>query len=314
MSARRFARLVSLPVLVVSFLWVGAATALAQGAEGIDHNDQIVLNGQLVVPKGDTVGTAVILNGPARIYGTVQETLFVANGRVDIAGTIDQDVVVLNGSVHVRSTAHIGGDLVTQGTATVDPGATIDGSQQNVATRFDAHDLGFASRFAWWLGYSVSTLVFGLLLLLLFPGLDATVVTVWRARAGSAVGWGAAVFFLLPIVAVLFLVTIVGIPLGLFMLLALGLVYTVGYVVGVHVLGRLLVKPPTSRYLAFLVGWAILRVVGLVPILGGFAFLIVALIGLGVLLVGARRVDATAASTSTSMTPPPPPPPSPLPS
>ncbi len=307
MSARGFARSVGIVVLVAAFVSAGAAAAAADEGDGLDHNDQIVLNGQLVVQKGDTVGTAVILNGPARIYGTVQETLFVANGSVDVVGTIGQDVVVLNGAVRIRSTAHIGGDLVTQGSPTIDRGARIDGSQQNVATRFDANDLGLASRFAWWVGYSVSTLVLGLLLLLIFPGLDTTVMEVWRTRAGSAVGWGAAVFFLFPIVAVLFLVTIVGIPLGLFMLLAIALVYTVGYVVGAQVLGRLLIKPPTSRYLAFLVGWVILRVLGLIPILGGFTFLIASLVGLGVLLVGARRTEPTT-STSTAIAPPPPPP------
>jgi hypothetical protein len=66
---------------------------------------------------------------------------------------------------------------------------------------------------------------------------------------------GLLVFVVLPIVAVLLFVTIVGIPLGLFLLLALALVYSIGYVVSALALGRHVVKEDSSRYLAFLVGW-----------------------------------------------------------
>jgi hypothetical protein len=283
----------------------GGAPAAASDQSRIDRDDQIVLNGHLVVPADESVGSAVILNGPARIDGTVDETLFVLNGRADIAGSVGEDVVVINGAVVVRSGAHVGGDIVTRSAPTIEAGATVDGELRSVATRFDAERFGFASRLIWWIGYSASTLFLGLLVLLLFSALDGATARIWRERTGEAVGLGAAAFFLLPVVAVIFLVTIVGIPLGLFLLLGLGLLYTVGYVVGALVLGRLIVRPPTTRFLAFVVGWAILRLVGLVPVLGGFVWLIASLIGLGILAVAARRTGRVPA-------PPPPPPPAPV--
>jgi hypothetical protein len=189
----------------------------------------------------------------------------------------------------VLSGAQIDGDLVTSETPTVEQGATVTGDQQRVSTRFDAGAVGVASRFAWWLGYSVSTLFLGLLLLLIGPALDTAIVRAIRERMGASIGWGALVFFLLPIVAVLLLVIVVALPLGLFMLLALGLLYTVGYVVGAHAVGRLLVKQPTSRFLAFLAGWAILRAIGLIPVLGGLVWVLASIVGLGVLWVASRR-------------------------
>ena len=95
-------------------------------------------------------------------------------------------------------------------------------------------------------------------------------------------------FLLLPVVAVLLLVTVVGIPLGLFLLLALAFIYSVGYVIGALALGRLVVKAPTSRYVAFLAGWGALRVLALIPFLGGVAWLVATVVGLGTLWVGAR--------------------------
>jgi cytoskeletal protein CcmA (bactofilin family) len=303
---RPVGRVVILVALVTVAIVGGEASAAASDESGLDRDDQIVLNGRLVVPTDESVGSAVILNGPARIDGTVEQTLFVLNGRADIAGSVGDDVVVINGAVVVRSSAHVGGDIVTRSAPTIEEGAIVDGELRSVATRFDAERFGFASRLIWWIGYSASTLFLGLLLLLLFPALDVATVRVWRERTGEAVGLGAAAFFLLPVVAVIFLVTIVGIPLGLFLLLGLALVYTVGYVAGTLVLGRLIVRPPTTRFLAFVVGWAILRLVGLVPVLGGFVWLIASLIGLGILAVAARRTGRVAA-------PPPPPPPAPIP-
>jgi magnesium-transporting ATPase (P-type) len=277
--------------LVLGAVAAPPASAIDSKDELTDR-DQIVMNGRLLVPEGDTVDTAVLFHGSAAIEGTVTGSVVVFDGQTEISGHVQQDVFVFNGDVTVQSGAQIDGDLVTGRTPTVEPGATVGGQQQRISTRFDAGAVGVASRFAWWLGYSVSTLVLGLLLLLFAPGLDAAIIRSVRERMGASIGFGALVFFLLPIVAVLLLVIVVAIPLGLFMLLALGLLYTVGYVAGAHAIGRMLVKAPTSRFLAFLAGWGILRVLGLIPVLGGLAWTLASIFGLGVLWVASRRVPA----------------------
>jgi hypothetical protein len=123
---------------------------------------------------------------------------------------------------------------------------------------------------------------------------------------GATIGFGLLWFVLLPIVAVVLFVTIVGIPLGLFLLLALALVYTIGYVVGALALGRLVVKAPTSRYVAFLAGWVVLRILALVPFLGGFAWLVATVLGLGTLWVTARAAPREVGAVAPALSPPPP--------
>jgi hypothetical protein len=245
----------------------------------------------------------VIFNGHATIEGTVREDLFVMNGDTEIVGTVNGDVVVFNGDVAVRSGAEIGGDLVTQSTPQVEDGATIRGSQTNVATKFD-YDMGaFAGRFVWWLGYTVSVLILGLLLLAFAPLLDEAVVETVRARLGSSIGWGVALFFLLPIAAVFLLVTVVGIPLGLFVLFALALIYTIGYTVATHGVGRLVMRS-SSRYVAFLVGLVILRALALIPIVGGLLWLLASVWGLGLLAVAIRAGRTPRAVTAAGAPPP----------
>ena len=265
-----------------------APAAVAQDDDGPDTDDQVVLTGRLVVPEGDSVQTAVIFNGNATIEGTVSDVLVVFNGRTEITGTVGQDVVVFNGAVVLRSGARVGGDVISRQAPLIEEGATVGGSVDDLETRWDFWNLTFVGRLGWWLAYTVSTLVLGLVLLMLIPGLDPASIRALRDRLGATIGFGILWFILLPLVAVLLFVTLVGIPLGLFLLLALALIYSIGYVVGALALGRLVVKVPRSRYVAFLAGWGALRVIALVPFLGGLAWLVATVVGLGTLWVTAR--------------------------
>jgi hypothetical protein len=274
--------------LVLGVLLAAPASALSSSND-LSERDQVVLNGRLVIAEGETVDTAVLFHGSAAIAGTVTGSVVVFDGPTQITGHVQGDVFVFNGDVTVRSGARIDGDLVTGQSPTVEPGATVTGQQQRISTRFNTGVIGVASRIAWWIGYSVSTLILGLLLLSFAPALDDEISRAARGRMGASIGFGALLFFALPIVAVLFLAIVVAIPLGLFLLLALGFLYTVGYVAGAHAIGRRLVKAPTSRFLAFLAGWGILRALAFVPVLGGLLWTLASIFGLGVLWVVGRR-------------------------
>jgi hypothetical protein len=147
---------------------------------------------------------------------------------------------------------------------------------------------------------SVSTLVVGLVLVWLVGRGAAGILEAGRTQVGPAIGWGLLVFFGLPILAVMALVTLVGIPLGLGLLAALGLLYALGYGASAWVLGRSLLRPPTAWAVAFLVGWGILRVVALVPILGGLVWFAAVVFGLGVLVVAIWRGRSASRAAPTA--------------
>lgn len=277
---------------VAAFLCLGFVTlaprAVAQENGTPDTDDQIVLTGRLLVPEGRAVQTAILFSGDAVIDGTVAGWLVVFNGRTEITGTVEEDVVVFAGDVVLRSGSRVGGDVISLEDPQIEEGATIGGNVDDLSTRWNLYDVTFAGRFAWWLAYTVSTLVLGLVLLLLALRLDRASVRALRDRLWATIGFGLLALALLPVVAGLLIGTIVGIPLGLFLLFALALVYSIGYVVCALTLGRLVVKEPASRYVAFLVGWGVLRLIALVPFLGGIAWLVSTALGLGMLWVAAR--------------------------
>jgi len=74
------------------------------------------------------------------------------------------------------------------------------------------------------------------------------------------------VFFGLPILAIIGLLTLVGIPPGLGLLAALGLIYTLGYGATAWIVGRRILREPTAWVLALLVRRGILRELALIPI------------------------------------------------
>jgi hypothetical protein len=309
MTATRRARVLGLGVLL-SFPVVLALAAPAR-AVGLNTKDepQVVLTGKVVVESGQTVGDVVIFNGPSTIAGTVHGSFTSFNGDVTISGTVTKSVTSFNGDVTITGTARIGGDLVTNSTPTVAPGATIAGTRRHVNTDVLLGRVRWISRFAWWVAVTFSILVFGFVLLWLFPRAAEAVAATALQRVGPSIGLGFAFFFGIPIVAVAALVTVIGIPLGLGTLLALGAIYELGYTASCFALGRALVKLPSNRFLAFLAGWGIMRGVALIPVLGGLLWFAAAVYGLGVLAVAARvRRPETVGVAGAPLAMPPPPP------
>jgi hypothetical protein len=141
-------------------------------------------------------------------------------------------------------------------------------------------------------------LVLALLLLALAPrGLDAIDAT-WRTAVWPAVGWGVLLLIGLPLVALLAFVTLVAIPFGFGLALALFLIYALGYVVAAWLLGRRILGPPRSRIVAFLAGLGILRLLALIPFVAGVLGAIAVVVGLGAIVVTlwrARRLAPAAA-------------------
>ena len=285
----------ALTVGVALFVLFGLATpAWAQDAPGAEAF--VVLSGRADVPAGQQVGDLVVFHGSSAVDGTVNGSLTAFDAPVTIAGRVNGDVVVFNGKVELRSGANVTGDVVSRQAPVVAEGATIGGATRRVQTDVRWDGLGWIGAFAWWLAVSVSTLVVGLVLLWLVGRRGAAqIVEAGRTQIGGAIGWGLLVFFALPILGIIALVTVVGIPLGIGLLAALGLIYAVGYGAGAWILGRSILRGRTAWIVAFLVGWAILRVLALVPVLGGLLWFAAVVFGLGALVVAIWRVRTAAA-------------------
>lgn len=264
-----------------------ALAAPASAQAGTETDTQVVLTGRAEVRAGERADAVVIIDGPAVIDGDVDGAVVALNGDIRVSGTVEEDVVALNGRATIVGGARVGGDVVSSRAPQVDPGATVEGETKTV--RFSLRALGILFWVAWWVAVTVSLLILGMLLLALAPAAMAASYAVARAERGRAIGWGLLVAVALPVVSILVMLTVVGIPLGVIGLLSLALLYAMGYVVAALALGRMIVKEPTSRFLAFLAGLVILRVVGLIPVIGGLVTFVASAYGVGALAIAARR-------------------------
>jgi hypothetical protein len=232
------------------------------------------------------------------VIGQATGDVVAVSGPVRVSGTVEGDLVAVSDRARLTRGARVEGDVIYgDERPVVASGATVEGDLQKLDADEALSPGGFIGVLGLWIAFSVSTLLAGLLLLLLAPrALDAARAAA-RERAGGAVGWGLVIFFGVPIVAILAFLTIVGIPLAIALLLAVFPLYVLGYVTSAWLLGRRLVQG--RPVLGFLAGWVILRALALVPVLGGLVWFGATVFGLGALGVAAWRArggPATAAA------------------
>lgn len=293
---RRLAGSMAAVGLAVLAIIATGTPASAQTDDGAPSNI-VVLTGRAEVRPTDTVDNVFIADGPTLVAGTVRHAVIAVRGDVVVRGTVDEDVVAVDGQVVVEGTGHIAGDVLSRRRPVVQPGGAVDGSWTRWNPAAFRRGVLVASRVLLWIAFTISTLVLGLLLGLLAPRAAAAIADA-ATNVGPVVGWGLLLTIGLPVVAVLLIFTLVGLPLGLGVLGALGLVYGVAYTAGAWVLGRIVARR-SKPIVSYLAGWSILRAIALVPILGGLASFAGVVLGLGAIGVAAhraRRPDPSSAS------------------
>jgi len=267
----------TLVCLVLAF----APATVGAAAQPMEAEDQIVLSGTVEVPRGNEVGEVVVLHGSARIDGVALGDVIVLDGGIIVDGQVSGSVIAMDGSVKLGSSAHVGGDVTARGRIAVSQGAVVDGRIRQHAAFTWRTPVSLFGRFATWLAVTVSTLLLGLAIVFLAPrGMEAAFDA---ARNGPwlAAAWGVGLAAGIPILAILAVASLVALPLGLAVVLALVLAAFAGYSLAAYVLGRLVWSNPERQVVPFLVGWAALRVVALIPFVSGVTFVLAAAFGLG---------------------------------
>jgi hypothetical protein len=274
---------------------ISSAAASAQEAERPlqEPRPQVVLSGNVVVPRGRVVGEVVVFHGSATIGGVAAGDVIVLDGPVTVGGQVAGDVIAFDGPVRLQGTAQVGGQVLAGGEVTAADGAEVAGGVRQglrVTLSGPAEVLGALLAAA---AMAASTLVVLLALLLLAPrGLDR-VASAARTAPLASFGWGLVATIALPAAAVVLAASVVGLPLGLALLLALALVGLVGLVAAAFAVGRLLVGTHRSRIAALFAGWGVVAVLGLVPFLNVAVWGIGAVFGVGTILVAAWRARGT---------------------
>jgi hypothetical protein len=271
-------------LLLVAFASLAAPAAAMPVAGEADDDAIVVVNGDVEVEHGELAKGVFIVDGDAHIRGRVDGDVVLVAGDAVVRGRIDGNLVTIAGRARLMPRARVGGPLIYGDEAPrLAPGARVAGEIEKESWLDSLDLLPLVGAFAFWLAMSISAAVLGIVFLLVAPrALDAAFEQA-RSRFWTAVGIGAGIFLVLPLVAFLSAITLAGLPLAIAIGLAMLPLAALAYVTAAWALGRALVKPPNGRILSFLVGLAILRALALIPALGILVWLAAVIAGLGLL-------------------------------
>jgi hypothetical protein len=288
------AALLAVLALAVPAVTARAAPAAVGGERAGDGNEDavVVVLGDVVVPRGETVDGVFVASGDVRIAGRVDGDVLVFSGDVLVSGRIDGDLFTASGEARLLPSAEVTGDVAY---GDEHPEVALDARVHGDVTKEDFPDLGglvpWIGGFVVWLAIGFSALILGALLLLIAPRAADALEARSRERVGPLIAIGIAILIVLPLAAFIAAITVFGLPLAFGIGLSLLPLGAVAYVVSAYVLGRRLVRPPRHRMLSFLAGLGILRVLALVPFLGLLVGLAALVFGLGLIgaAIGASR-------------------------
>jgi hypothetical protein len=260
---------------------VGRNARVAGGR--VEQGTQSIIDGNL------SVG-----GGKVRLMGQVKGYVQAAGGEVFIDSVVGGDVEARSGQVTLGPNARISGKLRYASREAIkrDPAAQVTGGVEQIAAaggwpvpEYVERGMGRSGGWAW----TVGLLVVAGVLVSVFPGFYTRVATTWRERFPTSLLLGFALLVCVPVAAVLFFITIIGVPLGLLTLAAYLMLLIVGYVnsgiaLGAWAATRWSKAPATGR--AWRAGAAMLGVlaVGLLarlPWAGGVVMFLALLAGLG---------------------------------
>lgn len=297
---------------------VGGAIGDDLYAAGGSVQFDAIVNGNARVAGGEVnLGPATIVaggvsltGGQVEFEGVAHEYLQVSGGSVRLDGEVVGDAEVRAKELLIGPDARIGGRLIYHGPSepVVPDGAVITGGiefhEQDVGRYFThaqhgARDAatGFGT-FLWFVGVFLA----GALFVLLLPGFTSEAAAAIGRKPLPSLGLGLAILLCVPFVAVVLLITIIGIPVALLLMSLYLLVLFLGWITAalfVAQRGLAALRPgrPVTRswqLLALLLGLVALWLLRQLPLVGGLIGFVALLAGIGALTWRAFNGSRTA--------------------
>lgn len=293
--------------------------------DGRVEGDLIATGGQLRL-NGEVTGDVLASGGILEISGEVEGDVRIAGGQVTVSGSVGEDLFATGGQLTLTSTGEVGEDLVfAAGQMTLD--GTVSGDvlgaagtysrggevagEENVTLNEDAEEEPtLADRALDALQRFISILVVAALVLWLAPRLIEAPAQTLRQRPLASFGIGvlgmvgffvllAAVILVTVLLAILFgligldglvgavIFTLVAVLVVLGFLFFLALVFGAPAAVGMW-MGRLAFESPAQRWVALILGVLVVVVLSYIPVVGGWLGLVIAIFGLGAIILALR--------------------------
>ena len=239
-----------------------------------------------VLVDGEVLGDAVAVLGDNTINGTVNGSAVAVLGDINLGpkAKVGGDVVSVGGQVHREAGAQIGGHIVNKSAVGVPHFGPGMHTWWTNGLRL-GRPLAIGPGLHWQWIFTVFMLVFYALLALVFPDGIRKCGEALVRRPVATIGASILSMLGLPVLFVLLLITIVGIPVALLFLpvgVVLGVMFGKASIYGL--VGRAVSNDRLHPALAVLVGAVPFVLLLLVPVAGLMLWMLISLLGLGCVL------------------------------
>ena len=285
-----------LPLLLFAFL-VAIVPVVASADDGSGHRGGFVLraNGDYTLDADQELNALVVIHGNTTVAGKIHDSLIVVDGDARVSGTVDGEVVVVRGSLVLEPGARVKNVSLVRSDFTQEPGATVTGDISRRSFRlFGGAVLLFGAIF--WLWTTVAVIVAGIVFAAIGGKQLGAAASYLTGATGQSILGAVVATVGLPLAAVLAIVTVIGLPVGIGILVfVVPAVFFLGYLVAGTWLGSLMLsrtrfgETGSHPYMQALLGLFALQVIALVPVLGGVTVVVLVLWGAGGLVYLAWR-------------------------
>jgi cytoskeletal protein CcmA (bactofilin family) len=286
---------------------IGAAQTITIGGT-VGDSVRAAAQSVQVLPDAHIGGGLVTAAQNTIMGGVVARGLATASQQLQITGQVGKEVRAGVATLTILPTARIAGDLIYSSSAQSSiPQGTVGGqvhyiapTQQTPQAPANGSGIGHIFGLLWFLGNVIA----GLLLVSLVPRLrDASRVEI-LGRPWATFGVGVITLVVLPILAAVLLITVIGIPLSLIGIGGYIAFLYLGWLLTGYALGYLILRVVTERgrwslpsvaAWPFLIGFIVLTLLRLIPFVGLLTALIGGCFGLGSLVLALYRSSSSAA-------------------
>ena len=253
-----------------------------------------VKSGNVTVGPGERRRDVVALRGNVRMQAgsaARQVTAILGSVELEPGVSVDREVVAIGGDVHVSPGAHVGRDAVSiGGQVIIDPGGTVDGEEVSVGVPGLLGVVGLLGggpsaareeptvspllKVGHVLAKYVVLFVLGLLVLVLAPARLESVAASLARQPSKGVLAGLLGTLAMPVLTVLLVVTVIGIPLVAVQVVAVLLAGIVGFTALALLIGRAIPLHPrrAAAVVQLALGTALVVAVSEIPVVGVMAW------------------------------------------
>ena len=259
------------------------------------HGEVAIAAGTIAIAKDARIdGKVSLAGGNVEIAGTLERGGRIFADRIVISGQVSGGLRIVARRIEITASAKIEGPIhfTSRRAPVIAPGAQVEGPVTAMPSRAPEKTAEVRRTGEWAVPVFYAGLwAAGILLLLVFPGFTIAAQDRVRAAPWQSLALGTALVFALPVVALLLIVTVVGIPVAFALIALYAVLLLAGFLTALFFvaerIGRLLRggrSPGTGwRVGLLLAALVLLALVARLPMAGGLVALLVLLFGVGAL-------------------------------